>query len=276
MNDAAVLGFEPRSTTFRTFLSMAGHAAASDSVVLLRGERGTGKSYFARVLHEQSARRTNALVRVDCSRGDLVDAIQQVRGGTLFLDEVGELPSAERLHLLELLRAQRTDVRIVATTSSLLEAENSHLGEELLHLLNVVTLVLPPLRVRTEDIVPLARTFLAERQRSLRRHGLQLSVETERALLAHSWPGNAHELRNAIERAVLVAARDQLTPTDLGLPQLESASDVQVGALVSLQALEREHIARVMARIATFEAAAKVLGIDATTLQRKRRRYRLG
>ena len=145
----------------------------------------------------------------------------------------------------------------------------------------MVTLTLPALRERPEDIHLLAHHYLSIFGQKQRRTALTFSPAAEQAMLAHRWPGNLRELRNAVERAVILAHRDVLDLSDLGLAP-ESASDseggapaARVGALVSLEALEREHIARVVAQSPSLEAAARMLDIDATTLQRKRKRYGL-
>jgi two-component system, NtrC family, response regulator AlgB len=131
--------------------------------------------------------------------------------------------------------------------------------------------------------LPLARHYLQFYARRQRRPALAFSGATEAAILAHGWPGNLRELRNAVERAVILAPANTLEPDDLGIapppgdvrPEGTPGVGIYVGAPVSLEALEREHIARVVAASPTLEAAARTLGIDATTLQRKRRRYGL-
>jgi NtrC-family two-component system response regulator AlgB len=147
--------------------------------------------------------------------------------------------------------------------------------------LNVVSLTLPPLRDRLEDVPLLAQHYLSIFRQKQRHSMLTFSAATEHAMLVHAWPGNLRELRNAVERAVILASRDVLEPADLGVPSASTSGADQtvhailVGAPVSLEALEREHIARVIAQSPSLEAAARTLDIDATTLQRKRKRYGL-
>jgi NtrC-family two-component system response regulator AlgB len=148
--------------------------------------------------------------------------------------------------------------------------------------LNVVTLVLPPVRDRREDVPALVRHYLDRARDRQHRLELALSEAAERAIRSHGWPGNLRELRNAIERAVILSPGPLIEPDDLGIPRAPAAdstspasADIALGAEVSLEALEREHIARIIARAPTLDAAARILGIDATTLQRKRRRYGL-
>jgi NtrC-family two-component system response regulator AlgB len=140
---------------------------------------------------------------------------------------------------------------------------------------------MPPLRERPEDVLPLAEHYLRYFRRRQGRPRLEFSLRCLAALSAHSWPGNLRELRNAVERAIILSPSDLLEPQDLGLPAVDtpgttaSAGPIVLGSEVSLDEIEREHLARVVARAPSFEAAARILGIDATTLQRKRKRYGL-
>jgi NtrC-family two-component system response regulator AlgB len=226
---------------------------------------------------------------------DVVGKVQEAEGGTLFLDEVGDLSLDAQARLLRFLndrtyervgdaRERVADVRILAATNRVLEDEvrAGRFREDLLFRLNVVTLVLVPLRDRREDLPGLARHYLARARARQHRPELSLSGAAERAILAHGWPGNLRQLRNAVERAVILGAGPWVEADDLGIPDAPDSpasprptTDVALGADVSLEALEREHVARVIARAATMDAAARVLGIDATTLQRKRKRYGL-
>ncbi len=225
---------------------------------------------------------------------DVAGKVQEAEGGTLLLDEVGELTADAQARLLRFLndqtyerlgeaRERRADVRLIAATNRALEDEvrTGRFREDLFYRLNVVTLTLPALRERPEDILLLAHHYLSIFGQKQRRSALRFSAATEHAMLSHRWPGNLRELRNAVERAVILATADVLEPIDLGLASPTSSDaasisqSVRVGAHVSLEALEREHIARVIARAPSLEAAARTLDIDATTLQRKRKRYGL-
>ena len=180
-------------------------------------------------------------------------------------------------------RERQADVRLIVATNRELEVgvRAGRFREDLFHRLNVVTLTLPALRERQEDILPLAQHYLSVFAQKQRRVGLALSGAAEKAMLTHTWPGNLRELRNAVERAVILAPRNVLELTELGLSSslvsdaAGASAFAHVGAMISLDELEREHIARVVAQSPSLEAAARTLGIDATTLQRKRKRYGL-
>jgi two-component system, NtrC family, response regulator AlgB len=159
------------------------------------------------------------------------------------------------------------------------DVRSGQFREDLFYRLNVVTLTMPALRERQEDIELLAHHYLSIFSRKQRRPALRFSPAGEQAMLLHTWPGNLRELRNAVERAVILAPHDVLEVADLSLTPFQTSDPnavnhaARIGALVSLEALEREHIARVVAQSPSLEAAARTLDIDATTLQRKRKRY---
>jgi NtrC-family two-component system response regulator AlgB len=176
-------------------------------------------------------------------------------------------------------------VRVIAATNRSLEEaiREGRFRDDLYFRLNVVTLHLPPLRERPEDILPLAYRYLGFFSVRQGRRSLAFSPTCEEAMQAYPWPGNLRELRNVIERAAILALGDVLEAADLGLPGEVGASSPEGGAGsapllggdYALEEIEREHIARVLARVASTEASARLLGIDPTTLQRKRKRYGL-
>jgi NtrC-family two-component system response regulator AlgB len=202
----------------------------------------------------------------------------------MFLDEIGEMSPVLQAKLLRFVqekefervgetRTRSADVRVVAATNRDLDAEvkAGRFREDLLYRLNVVEVTVPPLRERAEDVAALASRFLSFFSRGARR---ELSVEALRALRAYPWPGNVRELRNAIERAVILSPAQVLGPQ--ALPERIAAHGgtlPQVGGDFSVEAVEREHILRVLSRSPTLEDAARVLGIDASTLYRKRKKY---
>ncbi|QJW99085.1 sigma-54-dependent transcriptional regulator [Frigoriglobus tundricola] len=309
-----VSSFETSSPAFAAFLQTAARAAASDASVLLRGESGTGKTVLARWIRRQSRRPDGPFVTVHCPllsnelmsstlfghkkgsfTGAVTDAVgkaEEAEGGTLFLDEVADLTADAQARLLRFLndrtyervgeaKERRADVRLIAATNRSLEDDvrTGRFREDLFFRLNVISLTVPPLRDRREDVLPMARHYLSCFERLQGRQHLAFSPRCEQAVTAHTWPGNLRELRNAVERAVILCPSSVIEPSDLGLAPLAVsegvASPIALGADVSLEDVEREHLARVVARAASFEAAARVLGIDATTLQRKRKKYGL-
>ena len=287
-------------------LDVLRQAAGHDVPVLLRGENGTGKGVLARVLHSWSPRAAAPFVTVNCptltdellaselfghARGAFTGAVRDQPGkveaaehGTVFLDEIGEMSPALQSKLLRFVqekqfervgetRTRTADVRVVAATNRDLDAEvkAGRFREDLLYRLNVMEVTVPPLRERAEDVETLAGRFLTFFSRGARR---ELSPEALQALRAYPWPGNVRELRNAIERAVILSPAQVLGPQ--ALPERIAAHGSalpQVGGDFSVEEVEREHILRVLSRTATLEDAARILGIDASTLYRKRKKY---
>jgi NtrC-family two-component system response regulator AlgB len=219
----------------------------------------------------------------------------------LFLDEVADLSADAQARLLRFLndrtyervgepKERQAHVRLIAATNRHLEEEvrAGRFREDLFFRLHVITLTLPALRERPEDLLPLARHFLGFCERRQGRQHLSLSQRCEQAISAYPWPGNLRELRNAVERAVILSPASIIEAADLGLPSPDArtkqvaaegeaggGNKIFLGAEVTLEEIEREHIARIVASAASFEAAARTLGIDITTLQRKRKRYGL-
>ncbi|OAI41302.1 two-component system response regulator [Planctomycetaceae bacterium SCGC AG-212-D15] len=293
-------------------LELAMKAAASEASILLRGESGTGKGVLARAIHARSPRAAGPFITVACPslsaelleselfghvRGaftgavrDTVGKVAVAAGGTLFLDEVGDLPPPLQPKLLRLLQEKRyervgdplthaSDVRIVAATSRNLQADIAAgtFREDLLYRLNVIDVTLPPLRERRADILPLAEHLLKFFARQSGKPMTGFTNETKELLLRHPWPGNVRELRNAVERGCILSADTQVgvadLPGQLAAPPL--GVGIEVGARVTLDTLEAEHIRRVLASTPTMEEASAVLGIDPSTLYRKRKRYGL-
>ncbi len=290
-------------------LDVISRVAPTDVPVLIRGENGTGKGVAARLLHTQSARVEKPFVTVNCPtlsaellaselfghvRGAFTGAtrdqpgrVEMADGGTLFLDEIGEMTPELQAKLLRFLqdkqferlgenKTRQADVRVIAATNRDLETDvkTGHFREDLLYRLNVIEVTLPPLRERPEDILRLARWFLAFFARSARRSLPEFSSTAEQTLLSYTWPGNVRELRNAIERAVILWPARLIEPA--AFPERIAAHVVlgpYLGGDATLETIEREHVLRVLARTSSLEDAARILGIDASTLWRKRKKY---
>jgi DNA-binding NtrC family response regulator len=243
-------GFIAKSPAMRVVIETALRVARSSIPVLLHGETGTGKEVLARLIHGASPRRAAPLICVNCGaipqslaestlfgyeRGAFTGAMQQQKGifeaahgGTVLLDEIGELPAAVQAALLRVTETKRVsrvgstkeidiDVRLIAATHRDLEAmaDAGSFRRDLLYRLNAMTLTLPPLRERPEDIAPLAVRFLDQASRGSGRLLLGIRPEALSLLESYAWPGNVRELRNAIERAVAIASSDIVEVRDL-------------------------------------------------------------
>jgi len=292
-------------------LDVAFRAAASEAVILLRGESGTGKGVLARAVHARSPRSGHPFVTVHCPslshelleselfghvKGAFTGAVKNTvgkvavaEGGTLFLDEIGDLPLALQPKLLRMLqekryervgetRTQACNVRIVAATNRPLEAEIAagRFREDLFYRLNVIEVTLPPLRQRRPDILPLAEHLLRFFAQQNNNRVIGFTPEARAAVERHPWPGNLRELRNAIERGVILSQGETLGLADLPGPlSAPLLAGVQLGAPVTLEQIEIEHIRQILMRTATMEEAATTLGINPSTLFRKRKLYGL-
>ena len=282
--------------------------------VLVIGETGTGKELVARALHFDGARKAAPFVELNCGalpgnlgeaelfgyeRGAFTDArqrkaglVETAEGGTVFLDEIGEAELATQIKLLKLLeekkvrrlgglREQRVDVRIVSATNRSLEemVQERTFRADLYYRLRIVELRVPPLRERGQDVIMLARHFLAQHGARYRKPDLRISPSLETALLRHNWPGNVRELRNAAEQAVLMAVDNVVTLTEWSLatgstPVSRTAAAAAAPAEdedLNLERMERAMIQRAMSQVSgNVTHAAKLLGISRDTL-----RYRL-
>jgi DNA-binding NtrC family response regulator len=250
---AAVIG---SSVRIQAVIEQTKRAAGVDANVLLTGESGTGKELLARSLHRWSDRRTMPLVIINCAaltdslmenelfgheKGAFTGAdhlqkgkIEVADGGTVFLDEVGDIPLTLQAKLLRVLqdhefhriggtRLVRVNIRVVAATNKDLKqaVKAGQFREDLFFRLNVVTITLPPLRERPEDIPPLAEHFLVRHANDAKRPRMRLTDEAMAALIRHPWPGNIRELENTIARAVVFSPHDVLGPEQLGLAPAE-------------------------------------------------------
>ena len=303
---------ESGSAAMVRLMEIARQAAASEATVLLSGESGTGKNVLARQIHRWSPRHEHPFVVVNCTtlseelleselfghvRGAFTGAVKDkpgrleaAHGGTVFLDEIADLSAALQTKFLRFVQEQsfervggdrtiRVDIRLIAASNRDLRSEVAarRFREDLFYRLNVITLSVPPLRERREDIGPLAQWMLAAASVRNRRAPMQLAPEAAAALKNYDWPGNVRELRNALERAAVLCRSEVITPDDLPDSVFREVPDSgpTAGAAhsASLEEVERDHIKRVLAQSATLDEAAATLGINVTTLWRKRKRY---
>lgn len=289
--------------------------ADSKSTVLITGESGTGKELIARAIHYNSSRASKPFIAVDCSslaenlleselfghvRGAFTGAIANKRGlfeeannGTCFLDEIGNISLAMQAKLLRVLQEHeikrvggtetiKIDVRIIAATNKNLEelVVEKKFREDLFYRLNVVTIHLPPLRERPEDIPLLAEQFLSKFATENNKPIPHLSKEALELLVRYSWPGNVRELENVIERAVILSQRPLILPEDLPRRlRLEKPSPSPIAiwpAKIPLSELEKLYIEKVLEETGgNKKKAAEILGIDRRTLYRMAARYGL-
>ena len=326
LDDERVIANDPMS---RNLFAMATRVAQTDTTVLLTGESGVGKEVVARYIHNHSARRNGPFVAINCAaipdslleatlfgyeKGAFTGAQQaqagkfeQAQNGTLLLDEVTEMPLGLQAKLLRVLQEREVervggkkpvalDIRIVATSNrDMAEAVNKGvLREDVFYRLNVFPLLIPALRQRPADIVSLARHFLVEHGSRSGRPGLRLAPAAEAVLLAHSWPGNVRELENVMQRAVILAAGDEVEADALhlspgifamsaGQPHPAGESALAVGKPVlpdgqkseNMRDLEREHILETLSAVGgSRKLAGERLGMSERTLRYKLKQYR--
>ncbi len=306
----AMIAASPQSLAL---LDLLRRVAPTRSTVLIQGESGTGKELVARMLHYWSERVGRPFVAVNCkafgeggvesehfghekgafagTTDSRAGRFERANGGTLFLDEIGEVSPDFQAKLLRVLqdgevlpvgasKPVAVEVRVVAATNRVLrdEVAAGRFREDLFFRLNVIPVHLPPLRDRPEDVLPLARHFLARHAGEAGRQ-LAFAPETEQALLAHAWPGNVRELENAVERGVVLARGNEVTPEDLLLS--ESTTPPRTSTTGTLQtALDDATADRIRAALDAAHGqraeAARALGIDRTTLYRLMKRLGIG
>ena len=301
-----------QSAAMQQALALASRVMRSDpATVLLQGESGVGKDLLARHIHQGSVRAERLFLDINCAalpealleselfgheRGAFTDAkaakqglFELAAGGTVYLDEIADAPLAVQAKLLKVLE-QRTfrrvggvrdlaaDLRIIAATNRDLQRaiEARTLREDLYYRLKVFPIVIPPLRERREDILPLARQFMTDYRGSFRKRVRELEPEAERRLLAYAWPGNARELRNVIERAMILADDDaplgvDLLPAEIG--EARTAEDVATEPAGPLAQHEARLIREALASSGGNQSrAAAQLGISRGALARRMRR----
>ena len=296
------------SPAMRKVLNLVEQIAPSSATVLILGESGTGKGVIAEAIHKLSDRKERAFVKVSCAaipetlleaelfgyeRGAFTGAVARKEGrfeiadgGTMFLDEVGEIPPAIQVKLLRVLqdgtferlgstRTMSTDVRLVAATNTnLVEAvEQKKFREDLYYRLNVISISLPPLRERPEDIPLLAQHFLRIYSAKNKKEFEGFSKEALEVLAHYSWPGNVRELENTVERAVVLSRKKIITPTDLPeqVNQGQQVSEfIRVPIGMPLEEVKNRVIEETLKTTKGDKTlAAKILGITSRTIYRK-------
>jgi len=299
-----------RSAVMQDILATVKKVAATDASVLILGENGTGKELIARLIHRQSQRSHRDFVSIDLGaitsslfeselfgheRGAFTDAKDQrtgrfeiASGGTIFLDEIGNLPRDLQSKLLSVIQKKQitrvgsnreipVDFRLIcATNSPIFElVARNEFREDLLYRINTVSINLPPLRERKDDIPLLADHFLRVYQKKYNKKPSRISKETISSLKQYSWPGNIRELQHSIERAVILSDGSTLRPSDFNL-LLSRSSHSDSTPVSSIKDVEKETIRKALNTFnGNISKAANELGFGRTTLYRKMKKYGL-
>jgi two-component system response regulator HydG len=302
-----------RSQAFREVYDLTLQVAESDANILVMGESGTGKELIAGALHRNSPRRSKPFVSLNCAalsdtllesqlfghvRGAFTGAVmnqkgllEEADGGTLFLDEIGDVSPAVQAKLLRVTqekdfivlgstRSRKVDVRFVAATNKdlMTEVKEGRFREDLYYRLNVISINLPPLRERRDDIEPLARHFLKTSTRRMKKEVAGIDDDALQALLQYDWPGNVRELENVMERAVILARSGTITIglLPLGARRETFPAGTTAAPLIPLDLIERQHITSILKETGFNKSrSAEILGISRKTLDRKIAEYGL-
>ena len=303
------------SEAYRRVLEIAAKVAPTESTVLIQGPSGTGKELIANFIYQNSSRTDEPFVTLNCAsipdtlieselfgheKGAFTDARQQKQGiveiankGTLFLDEIGDISPIVQPKILRFIQSGEfrrvggnttlnADVRILSATNKHLQEEvrEGKFREDLLYRLNVITIDVPPLRVRKNDIPLLAAHFLTNRMKS--RVKPTISTRAMEVLMDYDWPGNIRELENVLERAAILCRNNLIEPQDLSLPNapmslpVGAMADQKIGTAIPLKEIERLHIEGVLRSFRGNKAeSAKILGISLKTLYTKIQQYQI-
>ena len=298
--------FRTRNAAMRSLLQTAAKVVDRDVSILIIGESGSGKDYLAAALHACSPRRAAPYVAIECAsipaelfeselfgyeKGTFTDAesrksgrLESASGGTVYFDDIAALAPHLQAKLLRAVQERQFtrlgghqpigfDARIISSSTAVAGQLPDVIRRDLLYRINVVTLEMPPLRHRAEDIPQLAARFLkTHANRRIR----GIAPDAMELLAAYAWPGNVRELRNVIERAALVEESDQITPGSLAFQTPGTLADTAVRGQWTLEQLERHYIAEILRQTrSNYSRAAEILGINRKTLLEKRRRYGL-
>jgi DNA-binding NtrC family response regulator len=292
-----------KSRQMKDIVALLRKIAPTDSPVFIQGESGTGKELVANTVWHYSKRSDSPLIALNCAtlsenlieseifgheKGAFTNAYQTKHGivevadkGTLFLDEIGEMPLALQAKLLRFLdsgenRTLKVDVRVIAATNKDLTAlvKAGKFREDLYYRLNVINVVVPPLRDRMEDVPELAAFFLRKYSQRLSKSIEGFRPDALEVLTRYHWPGNVRELENVIERSVILCDTKEVGPEDLSVPAESFARGSTLS--LSLDQLEREHIIRILKEVEGNQSrASQILGIDRKTLYLRLRKYGL-
>lgn len=304
--------FHGSSENILQIYSVIERIAPSDTTVLLQGETGTGKGVIAHLIHRLSDRRDKTFVALNCAglsrelleselfgheKGSFTGAYASKPGlfelaheGTIFFDEIAEMEPAIQARLLTVLEQKRfrrvggvqekeVDVRIIVATNRILkdQVKSGNFRQDLFYRLNVLPVILPPLRERREDILPFVEHFIAHYNQKLNRRVTGVTSKAEALLISYNWTGNIREMRNVIERAMILCTGDKIHAHDLPLGGVEfvSAADAANGdEFLSLEEVERLYIERILAATEqNLTRAAEILGVTRTTLYNKLAKY---
>jgi len=296
------------SLAIKRVMDMVDTVARTDATVMVLGESGTGKELIARAIHSRSARRYFPIIAINCGayaeglleselfgheKGSFTGAMYRRKGklemadkGTLFLDEIGNISEKMQMDLLRVIETKKftrlggdktidADFRIICATNKNLEKaiKDGSFREDLYYRLNVFSIVLPTLKERKDDIPLIARYFLKQYAQSMNKDVADFSPQARDAFIGYDWPGNIRELRNAVERAVVVAKGKYIQVDDICFPFPSAATTISEGS-ESLEEMERKHILKILNQAkGNIAQAAEILGISRLTLYNKIEKY---